>query len=156
MAAKKAYWLMKSEPEAYSIQQLAKDGVTSWDGIRNYQARNFMRDEMKVGDAVLFYHSNAKPPGIVGVAEVCRAAYPDHTAWEPGSAYFDARSTTEKPVWMMVDVRHVETFPGLISLERLRNESKLDGMLVIRKGQRLSIQRVSAVHFRHILRMGRG
>lgn len=153
MAAKHACWLMKSEPEAYSIQQLAKDGTTPWDGIRNYQARNFMRDAMRVGDRVLFYHSNTKPPGIVGLAEICREAYPDHTAWDPASPYFDPRSTEENPVWMMVDVRYLDTFDQILSLDHLRAEPKLEGMLVTRKGQRLSIQPVSMVHYRQILKM---
>lgn len=148
------YWLMKSEPRVYSIDHLARDGQTSWDGVRNYQARNFMRDAMEVGDRVLYYHSNAQPPGVVGLARVCRAAYPDHTAWDPRSEHFDPKSTAENPRWFMVDLEFVEKFPALVSLAELKANPKLAGMLVIRRGQRLSIQPVEPAHFEEVCRMG--
>ena len=147
------HWLLKSEPEAFSLQDLknGSDSTTSWDGVRNYQARNFMRDEMRIGDRVLFYHSNTKPPGVVGTARVVREAYPDHTAWDPESNYFDPRSTEENPVWMMVDVQFESEFPEVISLDRLREEPDLKDMLLLRKGSRLSVMPVSETEFRTIL-----
>tara|TARA_A100001015_G_scaffold151515_2_gene167985 strand:- start:301 stop:753 length:453 start_codon:yes stop_codon:yes gene_type:complete len=137
------YWLMKSEPSAYSIDDLQKDGITQWEGVRNYQARNFMRDQMKIGDKVLFYHSNTNPPGIVGLAEVCKESYPDYFALDATSKYFDPKATEEKPIWMMVDVKFVKKFKKVISLEEIKNRPELANMLVIKKGMRLSIQPVS-------------
>ena len=112
-------WLMKSEPYVYSIDDLQRDGSTHWEGVRNYQARNLMK-EMAVGDRVLFYHSNAKPPGVVGVARVCRTAYPDHFSWDEGSKYFDEKSTPEAPRWFMVDVEFVEKLPRQVTLDELK------------------------------------
>ena len=129
------YWLMKSEPEAYSIDDLERDRKTCWDGVRNYRARNFMRDEMKVGDLVLYYHSNAKPPGIVGLARVSRRAYPDHTALDKKSKYYDPRATKDKPIWMMVDIEFVERFSEIISLDTLKQTKGLQSMLVVQRGQ---------------------
>lgn len=149
------YWLMKSEPDAYSIDDLEKEGKTSWDGIRNYQARNLMRDEMKVGDRVLFYHSNAKPPGVVGLAEVVAPAYPDRTAWDKRSKYYDPKSTQENPRWLMVDVGFVEKFPGIVPLDQLKEVKGLEDMLVIRRGMRLSIQTVTKREFDIVTRLGR-
>ena len=114
------YWLMKCEPAAYTIDDLQRDGQTSWEGVRNYQARNFMRDDMQVGDGVLFYASNAKPSGVTGVAKVARTGYPDHFAWEQGHRYFDARSTPERPLWYMVDIEFVERFADTIALATLK------------------------------------
>ena len=111
-------WLMKSEPYVYSIDDLKRDGSTCWEGVRNYQARNLMR-EMEVGDAVLFYHSNAKPPGVAGLARVARTAYPDHFAWEEGHKYFDEKSSPEDPRWWLVDVEYVDTLPEFVSLDEL-------------------------------------
>lgn len=150
----KRYWLMKSEPDVYSIDRLEADGSTCWEGVRNYQARNFMQ-EMKVGDRVLFYHSNANPPGIAGVAEVVREAYPDHVAFDPSSKYHDPASTPEKPRWFMVDVGFVEKFPRLLPLPELRDDPALEGMELLRKGSRLSVQPVSAEHFEHLLALAR-
>lgn len=147
------FWLMKTEPATYSIDDLKKDKVEHWDGIRNYQARNLMRDEMKVGDMVLFYHSNAKPPGVVGLAEVASTPYPDYTAWDVDSKYFDSRSTPEKPVWMMVDVRYVSRFEELISLTEMRSNPVLEDMLLLRRGQRLSILPVQRFEYEAILAM---
>lgn len=151
----KKYWLVKSEPDVYSIDDLERDGSTEWEGVRNYQARNFMR-EMKLGDRVLFYHSNANPPGIVGVAEVSKEAYPDHHAWDPASPYYDPKSSADAPRWSMVDVRFVERFPEMLPLPALREDAALEGMELLRKGSRLSVQPVSREHFEHILRLGRG
>ena len=148
------YWLMKVEPSAYSIDDLARDGSTSWEGVRNYQARNFIRDEMQVGDGVLFYASNADPSGVTGLAEIARAAYPDAFAWKKGHTYFDAASTPEKPVWYAVDIRFVARFPGTVSLETLKATTGLEDMVVTKKGSRLSIQPVTKREFEIVKRLG--
>ena len=148
------YWLMKVEPSAYSIDDLARDGSTSWEGVRNYQARNFMRDDMQVGDGVLFYASNADPPGVTGLAEIARAAYPDAFAWKKGHTYFDAASTPDKPLWYAVDIRFVERFPGIVSLDTLRSTPGLEDMVVTKKGSRLSIQPVTKREFDIVTRLG--
>ncbi|TVQ57028.1 MAG: EVE domain-containing protein [Phycisphaerales bacterium] len=155
MARRKQYWLMKSEPDDYSIDDLERDGSIGWTGVRNYQARNFMRDEMKVGDLVLYYHSNAKPPGVVGIAEVSREAYPDPTQFRKGSKYFDPKSTKDEPRWVHVDLKFVERFPKIVSLDQLKEMPELDGLLVLKRGQRLSIQPVEPAHFKRILTLGR-
>ncbi len=149
------YWLMKSEPDAFSIDDLkAQPKKTEhWDGIRNYQARNMMRDEMKKGDQVFFYHSNCKPPGIVGIAEVTREAYPDHTAFEPNSKYYDPKSDPDNPRWIMVDVKFKKKFKEMISLDELRKVPALKDMLLLRKGNRLSITPVSEKEWKAILKM---
>lgn len=146
-----SYWLMKSEPTVYSIADLEKDGVTSWEGVRNFQARNFMRDEMQVGDQVLFYHSNASPAGVAGVAKIAGAAYPDRSAFDSKSKYYDERSTPEKPLWFMVDVAFVSQFKQVVTLEQIKNDSELEGIMVAKRGIRLSIQPVSQQHFNRIL-----
>jgi len=151
----KRYWLMKSEPGVYSIDDLERDGTTPWEGVRNYQARNFIRDDMKVGDLVLFYHSNATPPGVAGIARIARAAYPDPHALDPQSHYYDPRSKADAPVWMTVDVEFVERFPAVVSLEELKAAPQLDGILVARRGQRLSVQPVDAEHFQLIRKLGK-
>ncbi|MDH5671279.1 MAG: EVE domain-containing protein [Myxococcales bacterium] len=153
MAAPK-YWLMKSEPDVYSIEDLRKAGSDHWEGIRNYQARNFLR-EMAVGDMALFYHSNAKPPGVAGVARICRLAYPDHTQFDTKSKYFDAKSSPDDPRWSMVDVEFVEVLPNYVSLQDLRDDAELEDLQVLRKGQRLSIQPVSRAHFNRVLKLGK-
>lgn len=150
------YWLLKTEPESYSIEDLARDRRTCWDGVRNYQARNYMRDAMKIGDLVLIYHSNADPTGIVGVARVAGAAYPDHTALESGSDYFDPKATRDNPIWMMVDVEFVEQFASPVTLERMKREKGLEGMLVLQRGQRLSVMPVEEKHFKLIRRLSAG
>ncbi len=152
--AKKQFWLMKSEPETYSIDQLAKDKSTLWEGVRNYQARNFMTQDMKVGDKVLFYHSNATPPGVAGLAEVSKSAVPDPSAFDSKSPYYDEKSTADKPRWFCVEVRFKEKFPQLVSLEAIRAEMTLANMLLIRKGQRLSIQPITENEYKTICRMG--
>jgi len=148
------YWLMKSEPGVYSIRNLQRDGSTTWEGVRNYQARNFMRDDMAVGDLVLFYHSNADPPGVAGVARIARAAYPDPTQFNRRSRYHDPGSKKDEPRWSMVDLAFVERFEEVVPLEALRNDDELSGMLVTRRGQRLSVQPVDRGHFARVLRMG--
>ncbi len=152
----KKYWLMKCEPSAYTIERLAKDTVTGWEGVRNYQARNFMRDEMKAGDGVLFYASNADPSGVTGVAEIVRDGYPDPFAFKKGHTYYDEASTKDAPTWYTVDVGYVETFPAIVPLETLKTTRGLEQMMVTRKGSRLSIQPVTKAEFDIVLRLGRG
>jgi len=153
----KSYWLMKSEPSVFSLRDLrASPGqTTSWDGVRNYQARNFMRDEMKIGDAVLFYHSNCPAPGIAGLAEIVREAYPDVSALDPGSPYRDPRSRPANPRWVTVDVKYREEFPEIVALSSIRKDPRLSGMLLLLKGQRLSVQPVSPQEFAVIVALGR-
>ncbi|MFU8779862.1 MAG: EVE domain-containing protein [Kiritimatiellia bacterium] len=150
------YWLMKSEPSVFSIDDLVRDGVTGWEGVRNYQARNFMRDAMRVGDLALFYHSNATPPGVVGVMRVVREGYPDDTAADKTSPYFDAKAAAagKSNPWVRVDLELVEKFPVAVRLEQLRAEPALAGLMVTRKGSRLSVQPVEQNHFVHICHMG--
>ena len=148
------YWLIKSEPDAYSIDDLKNEPTkkTHWDGVRNYQARNFMRDDMQKGDPVFFYHSNCDTPGIVGLAEVASTAYPDHTAFDPNDHHFDAKSDPENPRWMMVDVRYKRKTKRLLSLTELKQyEKELDGFALIRRGNRLSVMPASKEHFNFIL-----
>ena len=125
-----------------------------WDGIRNYQVRNFIRDDMKKGDRILFYHSNAKPPGVVGIAELVREAYPDHTAFEPGTKYFDPKSNPESPTWLMFDLKARRALKRFVSLEELKANPRLEDMLVVQRGQRLSIQPVTPAEWKEVLRMG--
>jgi len=139
MARAKHYWLMKCEPGAYSIDDLERDGSTSWEGVRNFQARNFMRDDMKPGDGVLFYASNADPTGVSGLAEIAREGYPDHHAWEKGHHYFDEKSDKANPTWYMVDVKFVEKFPEVVPLSTLKATVGLEKMMVTQKGSRLSV-----------------
>ena len=134
-----AYWLLKSEPGTYSIDDLARDKRTSWEGVRNYQARNFLRDSMKKGDLVLFYHSNAEPPGAAGVARVVREGYPE-----------------KDPLWSMVDVEYVKKFKSLVSLETMKSAKSLNGMLVLKRGMRLSVQPVEKKHYDAVVRLGEG
>lgn len=148
------HWLMKSEPLTYSIRHLKKEGKTLWDGVRNYQARNFMQS-MNPGDKVLFYHSNATPPGIAGLAQVSRSVVPDPTAFDKSSPYFDPKSSREKPRWFCVEVCFEKSFSKLISLDDLRKEKALKDMLVLKKGQRLSVQPVTKKEYDHIIKMAR-
>jgi predicted RNA-binding protein with PUA-like domain len=154
MARAQRYWLMKSEPNEYSITDLQRDGRTCWDGVRNYQARNFMRDEMQVGDEIFFYHSNAQPMGIYGVAQVVREAYPDHTAFDPADKHFDPKSDPANPTWMMVDVGYVGTFKAPITLALLKQTPRLEKMLVIQRGSRLSVQPVTPEEWHIVMRLG--
>jgi len=146
---------MKSEPDVYPFSQLVEDGSTHWDGVRNYQARNTMRDDMKVGDFVLFYHSNTKPPHVAGLARVCREGYPDHTSWDSSSKYFDEKSSPDNPRWMMVDIEPIQAFE-MISLPDLKANPALEGMPLLARGQRLSVQPVSQEHFQIVCEMGGG
>ncbi|TCO81393.1 putative RNA-binding protein with PUA-like domain [Plasticicumulans lactativorans] len=152
------HWLMKSEPETFGIEHLAaRPGQTAyWDGVRNYQARNMMRDEMRCGDQVLFYHSNTALPGIVGIAEVVREAYPDFTAWDPQSPYHDPRSTPERPLWVMVDVRLVRRLARVIGLGELREHAEaLGDFPLLRRGNRLSVMPVTPAQWDYILGLER-
>lgn len=135
------YWLVKTEPDEYSIDDLEQQGVTPWDGIRNYQARNFLRDEVKEGDQVFIYHSSCAKPGVVGAGEVVKAAYPDPAQFDSESSYFDAKATVEKPRWFCVDVAFVEKFSSVISLAELKQQAALKEMVLIKQG-RLSVQPV--------------
>ena len=148
------YWLMKSEPDVYSIDTLAKDKTTWWEGVRNYQARNFMMKDMSVGDLVLFYHSNAEPPGIAGIAKVSSAAQPDKAQFDKKSEYYDAKANKEKPQWFCVEVEYVKKFKDLVPLETLREEKSLSDMLVLKRGQRLSVQPVDKKHFEIVKKLG--
>jgi predicted RNA-binding protein with PUA-like domain len=146
------YWLMKSEPDVYSIDDLERDGSTYWDGVRNYKARNNMR-AMKVGDEVLFYHSNAKPPGIAGIARVCREAYPDPTQFDRKSKYFDQKSKPDDPRWSLVDIEFVAKLPEAVSLDSVKNDPALSEMELVRYG-RLSVQAVTTAEFERVKSMG--
>jgi len=150
------YWLMKTEPYAFSIQDLAasENQTTHWDGVRNYQARNFMRDDMKIGDMVLVYHSNAEPPGVAGTATVCKESYPDFTAFDKKSKYYDEKSRQSEPRWFMVDIRLDQIFDNFLPLPDLRDVPALKEMELLRKGSRLSVQPVRKKEFDKILKMG--
>jgi predicted RNA-binding protein with PUA-like domain len=155
MARAKRYWLMKCEPEAYTIEDLERDGTTTWEGVRNFQARNSMRDDMKVGDGVLFYASNAEPSGISGLAEISRSGYPDPFAFQEGHKYHDPKSDPDNPTWYMVDIRFVERFPEIIPLATLKETPGLEAMVVNQKGSRLSVQPVTKQEFEVVRRLGR-
>ena len=146
---------MKCEPSAYTIDDLARDGTTSWEGVRNYQARNFMRDDMQVGDPVLFYASNADPSGVTGLARIVRAGYPDHSAWTKGHHYYDPDARPAAPVWFMVDIAFVERFADVVPLETLKKTRGLQDMMVTQKGSRLSVQPVTRAEYGIVARLGR-
>ncbi|MDF1579266.1 MAG: EVE domain-containing protein [Desulfuromonadales bacterium] len=150
------YWLMKSEPHCFSFTDLRQcpDGTDCWDGVRNYQARNFMRDVMQPGDGVLFYHSNIKDPAIVGVAKIVSTGYPDHTALDPREKHFDPRATVENPIWVMVDVQYVIPLTRQLTRNDLRAHPDLAAMGVLRKGNRLSVQPVTLEEWRLVLALG--
>ena len=145
------YWLMKSEPDAYSIDDLERDGREMWDGIRNYQARNMMRDDMKIGDEVLFYHSNCKEPGVVGIARVVSEPYPDPTQFDSKSRYFDPKSDPDDPRWCLVDVEFIRKLSRNVTLTEIKSQKSLEDMILTRKGNRLSIMPVSKKHWNKIL-----
>lgn len=148
------HWLMKSEPDDFSIDELAQVKQEPWTGVRNYQARNFMRDEMRVGDMVLFYHSNTKPPGVVGLAKVASEPYPDPTQFDPESKYFDPKSDPDNPRWQMVDVAFVERFDDTITLKRIQSQAEaLEGCALVRRGNRLSVMPIEAEHYDTILQL---
>lgn len=151
------YWLIKSEPEVFSIDDLAKskNKTTHWDGVRNYQARNYMRDDMKIGDKVIFYHSNSEPPGAAGICEVVKEAYPDFTAFDPEDPHYDPKSKRDNPAWMMVDVKFVQKFSKLVSLSEIKSNKKLQKMKLVQPGNRLSVMPVTKEEFDEIVKMGK-
>jgi predicted RNA-binding protein with PUA-like domain len=155
MTVAKRHWLMKCEPEAYTIDALARDGTTSWEGVRNFQARNFLR-EMRVGDVALFYASNAEPSGAVGVVEVSREAYPDPLQFQKGHEYHDPTSRKEKPKWYTVEVRFVEKLPQIVSLDTMKRTPGLRKMMVVQPGRRPSVQPVTEEEFEIVLKLARG
>ncbi|MBN1299923.1 MAG: EVE domain-containing protein [Melioribacteraceae bacterium] len=147
------YWLFKSEPESYSIDDLKRDKKTFWDGIRNYQARNFIRDNIKKGDLVLFYHSNADPNAVVGVCEIIKEAYPDNTAFDPESKYYDPKSKNEEPTWFMVDVKFKFKFKKPVTLQEIKNNSKLKNIRLVHRGNRLSLFPIDKNEYEIIIAM---
>ena len=149
------YWLMKSEPNAYSIDDLVKDKKTHWDGVRNYQARNFMRDDMKKGDKVLFYHSNAKPTAVVGICEIVKEGYPDFTAFDPEDKHFDPKSKEDKPTWIMVDIKLESKLARPVTLEEIKENPKLQNMRLVQRGNRLSVMPAEKKEFNEIIRMSK-
>ena len=153
MTARKRYWLMKSEPDAFSIDDLQHVGTEPWNGVRNYQARNFMRDGMQVGDGILFYHSNTKVPGIVGTATVASAAYPDDTQFNPKSDYFDPRASREQPRWYLVDVAFERKLAQVIALDEIKQHADAlgEGFPLTAKGNRLSVFPVTAAQWKLLL-----
>ena len=154
--SEKRYWLFKSEPTAYSFDDLMNDpdGWAEWDGVRNYQARNMMRDDMKVGDSILFYHSNAKPMAVVGIASVVREAYDDFHALDPDDKHYDPKATPEKPIWSMVDIKGERPLARPVTLAEIKENPKLKDMLLIRKGMRLSIQPITKEEFVEVVSQG--
>ena len=147
------YWLMKNEPEAFSIDDLERVKVEPWDGIRNYQVRNFIRDDMSIGDQAIFYHSSCKVPGIVGMMEIVKEAYPDHTAFDPDEHYFDAKSKADNPTWLMVDVKFISKLSEPITLQELRTYPELSDMRILQKGNRLSITPLDKKHWNFISKL---
>ncbi len=147
------HWLFKSEPSAYSIDDLVRDKTTFWFGVRNYQARNFLRDTMQVGDRVLFYHSNANPMSIVGTAKIIKAGYPDHTAFDPTNQYFDPKSDPDNPRWFMVDIELLQKFDEPLTRDQLREDAVTAGMLLLKKGSRLSVHPVTEPEWQAVHRL---
>ena len=152
--APKQYWILKSEPDSFSIDDLEAVGTTAWDGVRNYQARNYLRAQRK-GDRVLFYHSSCAEPGVVGIAEIARAAYPDDTAFDPSDKHYDPKSDPSDPTWYMPDVKFVSRLPRVVTLHELQGRPELEGLLLTRKGNRLSVMPASKEHFDFIVRLAR-
>ena len=150
------FWLIKSEPSEFSIEDLEKseNQTTHWDGVRNYQARNFIRDEIKIGDKVLFYHSNAEPNAVVGICEVVKEAYPDHTQFDPKHEHFDPKSAKKNPNWFMVDIKLDKKFKKQVALEDIKANPKLAKMRLVQRGNRLSVMPVTADEYEEILKMG--
>ena len=156
--AERRYWLFKSEPTAYSFADLQaeEDQTAEWDGVRNYQVRNYMRDDMKVGDGVLFYHSSAKPLAVVGTARIVREAYADSTALDPAEKHYDAKSSPDNPIWLMVDIKAEQEFKRPVTLDEIKQNPRLQNMLVIRRGMRLSIQPVTQEEWDEVVGMDSG
>ncbi|MCC6745948.1 MAG: EVE domain-containing protein [Acidobacteria bacterium] len=155
MASAKRYWLFKSEPDCYSIDDLERDGSTSWEGVRNYQARNFLRDDARVGDLVLFHHSNADPVGVAGIATILRSGYPDPFQFDQKNRYYDPKSKPENPTWITVDVKFIEKFSETVSLATLKSMPGLEKMVVTQRGSRLSVQPVTKDEFDIVRKLGR-
>lgn len=151
------YWLFKSEPESFSLQDLkkSKDKTTHWDGVRNYQARNFIRDEMKAGDKVLFYHSSTEIPAVAGICEIVKDGYPDFTAFDPNDKHFDPKSKKDSPSWFMVDIKFVEEFNTPVTLEQIKENPKLRSMRLVQRGNRLSVMPVEEAEFKEIVKMAK-
>ncbi len=149
-----SYWLFKSEPTTYSFDDLVADGVSEWDGVRNFQVRNWLRDAIKPGDRILFWHSSAKPIGVVGTATVVREGYPDHTAWDPDSDHPDPKSTPDNPIWWMVDIQADQQFNDIVTADDLREEPALADMVVLKRGNRLSITPVTEAEFAIVASIG--
>lgn len=143
----KNYWLLKTEPTTYSIDDLARQKRTDWEGVRNYQARNFMRDGMKKGDLALFYHSNSHPSGVAGICRISKESHPDVTALDPKSPYYDPKAAQEDPIWMLVEVEFVKKFSRIISIEEMRQTKGLESMILLKKGSRLSVMPMTLEHF---------
>ena len=156
--AERQYWLFKSEPTNYSFQDLLSedDKTAEWDGVRNYQVRNFMRDDMKAGDGVLFYHSSAKPTAVMGTATIVKEAYPDSTAWEPGAKYYDPKSNPDDPTWLMVDIQADQAFNRPVTLQEIKQNPNLQGMMLVKRGVRLSIQPITREDWDEIVGLGKG
>lgn len=148
------YWLFKSEPNAYSFDDLIRDRVAEWDGVRNFQVRNWLKDDVQVGDRVLFYHSTTPPVGVVGTARVVRDGYPDHTAWDPASEHPDPRSTPDKPIWYMVDIEPERKFEEIVTLDQMRTMPDLHDMMTLKRGNRFSITPVTKNEFDTVVRLG--
>lgn len=151
------YWLMKSEPEVFSIDDLAKskNQTTYWDGVRNYQARNFLRDEIKIGDKVIFYHSNSEPPGAAGICEVVKEGYPDFTAFDPENHHYDPKSKMDSPTWFMVDIKLIKKFSHFVSIDEMRENKKLQTMKLLQRGNRLSVIPLTKQEYDEIVRLGK-
>jgi predicted RNA-binding protein with PUA-like domain len=157
MARAKRYWLFKSEPDVFSIQDLerAPGQTTYWEGVRNYQARNLLRDDMKKGDGVLYYHSRVQPIGVAGLAVITKGGYPDPDQFDAQAKYHDPKSDPDDPRWYCVDIKHVETFDGVVTLQQLKDAPKLADMMVVQKGARLSVQPVTKAEYETVVKMGR-
>jgi len=151
------YWLIKSEPNVFSIDDLikSKNQTTFWEGVRNYQARNFLRDKMKLNDKIIFYHSNTEPPAAVGICEVVKEGYPDFTAFDPENKHYDPKSKSDLPTWFMVDVKFVSKFSNSVSIESMRKNSKLKNIKLLQRGNRLSVMPITKVEFDEIIKMGK-
>lgn len=149
-----AFWLLKCEPDVYSIHDLARDGVTGWDGVRNYQVRNFMRDTMRAGDLGVFYHSNAEPSGAAGVLRITRTGVADPSQFDRKSDYHDPKSDPKDPTWVMCEVEFVEAFDEVVALERMRTEKSLEGLQILKRGNRLSITPLTEAEFKAIRALG--
>jgi predicted RNA-binding protein with PUA-like domain len=156
--AEKRYWLFKSEPTAYSFADLMaeEDQIAEWDGVRNYQVRNFMRDDMQVGDGVLFYHSSAKPMAVIGTAQIVRESYPDSTSWDPAEKHYDPKSTPDDSIWLMVDIKADQEFDHPVTLQEIKENPRLESMLLVRRGMRLSVQPVTKEEWDEVISLGDG